>query len=169
MVAGTDDPNQPRGSKVKKHKTAAERRRQRAAMLMREKFKEAADHVCDVACEILDEIIAPTVGIEAFYADIFVAEPRLYLSDKKRLAAKQRKKIITKVAKRYGGDEYALARVWDQPLALFAVVAMSRTSYTSSTGDGKIRKHTAKDAWEHLAYCDKILTKSRRAEKAEKR
>jgi len=142
MVVGTDDPTN------------------RAAKHRRESLKQAADHVCEIAYEILDEIICPIVGMKGVWADIFQAEPSLYVSDKKKIAVEQRKKIITKVAKKYGADEYALAQAWRQPLALFALVAMSHSGYIRSSGKGKDRKLTAKDAWEHLAGMDKKLAKA---------
>jgi len=124
--------------------------------------KHAANLVLDVAEEILDEIIAPTVGIKGVWADFFLATPSTYTSDRRGDAVAQRKKIILAVAKRYDGDVYALARAWRQPLALFAVVAMSQVHYTSSTGKGKSRRPGAKEAWELLAEEDKRLARQRK-------
>lgn len=126
--------------------------------------RKAADRVLKVAYEILDDIIAPTVGIKGIWANLFMAEPSTYLSDKTKVASEQRKKIITKVARRYGAQEYALAHAWRQPIALFALVAMSQSGYVVSEGSGKkTRKLTAKDAWEYLDNEDRKLASERRA------
>jgi len=126
------------------------------------RLRQTADRVLEVASEILDEIIAPTVGIKGVWADFFLATPSTYTSDRRGDAVAQRKKIILAVAKRYGGDVYALARAWRQPLALFAVVAMSQVHYTSSTGKGKSRRPGAKEAWELLTEEDKRLARQRK-------
>jgi hypothetical protein len=145
-------------------KTAAEIRKARTKTNATVANERASGLVCRVAYEILDEIICPITGIEAAWADVFMAEPCLYVSDKKKVAVEQRKKIITQVAKRYGGDVYAIAHAWRQPLALFALVAMSAAGYVSSAGTGKrTKKLTAKDAWAYLEHQDKRAAKTRRS------
>jgi len=131
----------------------------------RDAMSKASDLVIKTAHEILEEIIAPVVGINGVWADVFQAEPSLYVSNQRRKASEQRKKIITKVARRYNAQEYALAHVWRQPLALFALVAMSKSNYMRSDGKDKKRRLTANDAWEYLDYQDKRLARLARERK----
>lgn len=138
-----------------------------AKVARRKKTKKAADLVLKVAYEILDDIIAPTVGIRGAWADLFLATPSTYLSNATKVAREQRKKIVTEVARRYGGDVYGIAHAWNQPLALFALAALSQSGYVRSEGSGKkTRKLTAKDAWAHLDYEDKRLARERKARAA---
>ena len=111
-----------------------------------------------VAYEILDEIVCPVVGIKGCWADVTQAEIPLYLSDVKREAVRQRKEIITRIAKRYGASEYALSTVWRQPIALVALVAMGQGAYRSyAEGDKEGKAIPAEDAWSHLASTDEHL------------
>ena len=121
-------------------------------------MKAAHDTVDRVAYEILDEIVCPVVGIRGVWADITRVEISTYLERPGREATRQRKEIITRIAKRYGASEYALAQVWAQPLALVALVAAGRSSYRSyGKDDKKLRELTADDAWKSLAYRDERL------------
>lgn len=131
---------------------------------LRSDTRKAADLVIKVAFEILDEIICPIVGIRGVWADPFMAEPSLYLTGGRKDVAK-RKKIIIETARRFGSDEYSLARAWRQPLVIFALAAMSKGGYVRSYGKGKERKLTAKDAWELLKHEDERLARLARERK----
>jgi len=121
-------------------------------------MKSAEDMVTRVAYEILDEIVCPVVGIKDVWADVTKAEIPLYLESQGREATRQRKEIITRIAKRYGASEYAIAQAWRQPLAIVALVAMGRGSFRSyGKDDKKGRELTADDAWKSLAYDDERL------------
>lgn len=126
--------------------------------LERVDLKAAETEVMRVAYEILDEIVCPVVGIKGAWADLTQAEIPLYLDSSKREATRQRKEIITKIAKRYGASEYSLAQVWRQPLALVALVAMGRGVYRRyADGDKKGKAVPPDQAWSYLAYADERL------------
>ncbi len=134
--------------------------------LERDRAKSAHDEVMRVGYEILDEIVCPVVGIKGVWADLTQAELSLYLDSRRREAVRQRKAIITKIARRYGASEYSLAMVWDKPVALVALVAMGRSAYERHEEGKKARPVPNKEAWSLLARMDKRINARRRARQA---
>ncbi len=118
----------------------------------------AAREVERAAQVILDEVVAPACGIKpGIWADIYHCDIGFFLSEKKKDRLRQLREIVSGISERLGGQEYALAGMVREPLALLALAALAGLRYDLHGRDGEKKEFGPEAAWRALAAGDGML------------